>query len=1160
MTAPSQASAHAVENETAGQESGRCQFCERKGLPILPVRYAVCQRNGRNGDLPELETSRIQEFTDILLDKTLVGGEEQGRSVPEEVKDELTNSTDSQVNKYILRQLRQGYLYFYDQDNPNGQHWYAYAITSDGKYYQFPVLQPPALDDIVFPERCKSNPSDVLDASLVTLPFPEDSGTLYYAFSEHPWPEAHIRMIGKDADWRNAHMQQVNIPGWVGGQQQPFAFGMDELEKVAEYSQAAESLDEQFWSTGPTRPLYKPGELRDAMQQRLDHAASEYQGKGLILAVKDEIGIIDELNAYRHQALAEVENFVCESDENRRKLLCMQAIEAFKQNFARNYVASQEQSLNDNVDKARAERDEFQAQAPSREDASPRQRAQHQRRLSQLNRAVREAETERNDFLRDQQREAEARAEERQQLQDDIERLEHERAERMAELERRAASDDPAVARSAEAMRQDPFYDNELQRKRFLLRNIKSEAERMAERHAAQLDSLYDSDALEAFKQSYEEYTAHCQSLAAVFDDDYAIWVLHGLPAVIGRYSQSDYWTGLGLSGLIGNALRGGIMSPSSGGLWKLLADDLASSESPLLVALFANNAELIEQALQSLEALPQESQLSGQTLKVWGERFQRVHERTRKSDGRVPTNDQIINRWRPLQDLLATTIGNSIASLVLYRAAGVPAPDYKPTLGRFVRYHQLAFMADPQARNGEQPAPTLVEREVKLSELYQWLRAVSQASAKKPDQGADTSQALKSLDGMVGNFSAPLADSDRTVRIALPVYVDIAAVTGGGNDEIVPADSYTPEDEQQRRGDLAQNARDIGNTLLSAHKGSGQVAGACLVLWSLIASLQEGAFGDDEEGADWSKIIGSGVSVASGAMAGIEGYHKIRMASLGLPSEGAMISSVKWAFVSDVLGAAGGMISIWDGLKKLTEAGKASKTGQSLSADYGMIVGGVGVMAGIASIVVIGASTGVGLVVGVFFGFLTLLLGYAFVTMVSPAVQMWVNRSILGKPSEQEEMQVLPFDDMASEQSSLEMLFQGVVVELFWSPVRPDTNQYVKSPYDIDTDGLKAELERAGQQIQIDLKVTIPLSGVSAFYLQFLAVDVGESLFDWSYEGLSVESSGAAGERFGEALGDSEKPAFVKAGDRRFLEWSHVYLRGDIGSNLRLAIRLSIL
>nr|CDQ36524.1 hypothetical protein BN993_06032 [Virgibacillus halodenitrificans] len=1136
MTAPSQASAHAVENETAGQESGRCQFCERKGLPILPVRYAVCQRNGRNGDLPELETSRIQEFTDILLDKTLVGGEEQGRSVPEEVKDELTNSTDSQVNKYILRQLRQGYLYFYDQDNPNGQHWYAYAITSDGKYYQFPVLQPPALDDIVFPERCKSNPSDVLDASLVTLPFPEDSGTLYYAFSEHPWPEDHIRMIGKDADWRNAHMQQVNIPGWVGGQQQPFAFGMDELEKVAEYSQAAESLDEQFWSTGPTRPLYKPGELRGAMQRRLDHAGSEYQGKGLILAVKDEIGIIDELNAYRHQALASVEEFFYNKEEEgdeaqvhnvrRRKLLCMQAIEAFQKRFEHGYRAQQQADADKAVEDAKKARDEFVEKNREILDQGPSPAHTFEfAERSRLNSAVEQAQRERDELF---QVSNEDNAE-RERLENELNELNSSR-----------------VQGPGSQMRKTELRNR--------INRLKSDAELASEQHLDQLHRMYDVDALNAFKQGYEDNTAHCQSLAAIFDDDYAIWARYGLPAVIGRYSQSDYWTGLGLSGLIGNALRGGIMSPSSGGLWKLLADDLESSESPLLAALFANDAELIEQARQRLGSLPAGSQLSAQTLKSWGERFQQVRERTWKPNGRAPTSDQIINRWRPIQDLLATTIGNSIASLVLYRAAGVPAPNYKPTLGQFVRYHQLAFMADPQALDGEQPAPTLVEREVKLSELYQWLRAISQASAKKPDQGADTREALKSLDGMVGNFSAPMADSDRTVRIALPVYADIKAVTGESGETVSLPGSYTPEDEQQRLGDLAQNARDIGNTLLSAHKGSGQVAGACLVLWSLIVSWQEGAFVDDEEGADWSKIIGSGVSVASGAMAGIEGYHKIRMASLGLSTEGSIISGIKWAFVSDVLGAAGGMISIWDGLKKLTEANEASKTGQSVTGHYGMIVGGVGVIAGIASIVVISASTGVGLVVGVFFGILTLLLGYTFVAMVSPAVQMWVNRSILGKPSEREDMQVLPFDDMASEQSSLEMVFQGVLVELSWSPVRPDTNQYVKSPYDIDTEGLKAEVERAGQQIVVDLTVKLPVLDVMEVDLRLISSENINTLFEWKYQKASKEAGLDAVVAMG-SESSSSQPGFSKNGDLYVMECERVFAKNDLGGSLQLIL-----
>ncbi|WP_342594783.1 T6SS effector BTH_I2691 family protein [Salinicola lusitanus] len=1121
MTAPSQASAHAAENEAAGQESGSCQFCERKGLPILPVRYAVCQRNDRNGDIPELETSRIQEFTDILLDKSLVGGEEQARSVPDEVRAELTQSTGNQVNKYILRQLRQGYLYFYDQDNTDGNYWYAYAITSDGKYYQFPVLQPPALDDIKFPDSCKNKPGDVLDASIVTLPFPEKSGTLYYAFSEHPWPNAHIRMIGSDEAWRQDHMQQVNIPAWVGGQRQSCAFGIDELEKVAEYSAAAESLDEQFWSSGPTRPLYEPDELRNAMQRRLDHAGSEYQGKGLILAVKDEIGIIDELNAYRHQALASVEAFFYNKEEEddeaqihnvrRRKLLCMQAIDAFQKRFEQGYRAQQQADADKAVEDAKKARDEFVEKNREILDQGPSPAHTFEfAERSRLNSAVEQAQRERDELF---QVSDEDKAE-RKRLEDELNELNSSR-----------------VQGPGSQMRKTELRNR--------INRLKSDAELASEQHLDQLHRMYDVDALTAFKQAYEDNTAHCQSLAAVFDDDYAIWAKHGLPAVIGRYSQSDYWTGLGLSGLISNALRGGIMSPSSGGLWKLLADDLESSESPLLAALFANDKELIMQARERLGSLPAGTKLSAQTLKSWGERFQQARERTQKPDGRAPTSDQIINRWRPIQDLLATTIGNSIASLVLYRAAGVPAPDYKPALSQFVRYHQLAFMADPQALDGEQPAPTLVEREVKLSELYQWLRAVSQASAQKPNQGADTSEAMKSLDGMVGNFSAPMADSDRTVRIALPVYVDIKAVTGGSGEPPALPGSYTPEDEQQRLGDLAQNARDIGNTLLSAHKGSGQVAGACLVLWSLIVSWQEGAFVDDEEGADWSKIIGSGVSVASGAMAGIEGYHKIRMASLGLSTEGAVIGGIKWAFVSDVLGAAGGMISIWDGLKKLTEANEANKTGQSLTGHYGMIVGGVGVIAGIASIVVISASTGVGLVVGVFFGILTLLLGYAFVAMVSPAVQMWVNRSILGKPSEREDMQVLPFDDMASEQSSLEMVFQGVLVELSWSPVRPDTNQYVESPYDIDMDGLKAATEEALGKVEVNVKVAFPDVRGIVFDVALSNKMSGEVFFDWTYRLVGTDSATGGGLSQPSYSSGGTKPDLVESkGDLNF-EWS---------------------
>ncbi|WIX34215.1 hypothetical protein QO259_05995 [Salinicola sp. JS01] len=394
-----------------------------------------------------------------------------------------------------------------------------------------------------------------------------------------------------------------------------------------------------------------------------------------------------------------------------------------------------------------------------------------------------------------------------------------------------------------------------------------------------------------------------------------------------------------------------------------------------------------------------------------------------------------------------------------------------------------------------------------------------------------------------------------------MPFYVDINAVTGESDEPPALPGSYTPEDEQQRLGDLAQNARDIGNTLFSAHKGSGQVAGACLVLWSLIVSWQEGAFVDDEEGADWSKIIGSGISVASGAMAGIEGYHKIRMASLGLSTEGAVIGGIKWAFVSDVLGAAGGMISIWDGLKKLTEANEANKTGQSLTGHYGMIVGGVGVLAGIASIVVISASTVVGVFVGLFVGLVTLLVGFIFVTMVSPAVQMWVNRSILGKPSEREDMQVLPFDDMASEQSSLEMVFEGLVVELSWEQEFREKDVDVVSSHGILGTTFKGFRNSKAERslVKINLKVRVPKLDFMELDVELGVANLRDYTYAWSYKRTGGVSGLSSERKRGQdqSTGSSDTPQFVEVDDGYSMEWCQAYTRKELSDMATLSINL---
>ncbi|WP_286009794.1 T6SS effector BTH_I2691 family protein [Salinicola avicenniae] len=1165
MTAQSRASDHAAKNEASGQESGRCQFCERKGLPILPVRYAVCQRNDRNNDIPELETSRIQEFTDILLDKSLVGGEEQGRSVPDEVKAEITQSTGSQVNKYILRQLRQGYLYFYDQDNPNGMHWYAYAITSDGKYYQFPVLQPPALDEIVFPERCQSNSSDALHASLVTLPDPDNSGVIYYAFTEHAWPNEHIRMIGSDAEWRESNMQKVDISSWVAGQAvQPFTFSTDELEKVAEYSAGAHDLSTQFWSSGPHRKIYEPRQLKDAMNLRLDHAASQYQGKGLILAVKDEVGIMEELNAYRHQALAQAENFINRSEDNRRKLLCKKAIDAFKSNFRKGYIPAQRKKLDDAIEDAKNKRDEYLEEGSSGEEISPRVRAQRQRELGRLNQSIRDAEQDKEDFLAELDREKAACDQERRRVQEELEELEASNANYDEHLRQQAegyrSEGRYEAAEAIERRRQVGPLDTQISNKRIQLANVKTDAERAADRHADQLDELYDKKTLDEFYQNYEEQNAVCQETLSLHDSDYSIWVRKHLGDVVARYSKTDYWMGLGLSGLVGNVLRGGILSPGSGSLWQSMTSALNSNNSTLMAAIFANNAELIAQAQSCVRALPESQQLPRETLASWGGEFREIQQRSVMLNGDAPSRDQIINRFRPIQSLLSMTVGNSIASLSLYGTAGLSVGELKPFLRCFIRYHQLAFMADPDAQSGEQAVPRLVNVDIKLSELYQWLRSVARQNESDSERGVDLSRAMKSLDGATGNFAAPLADRNRVIRIALPDYVADILKASGDDKPLLLQGSYTWEDGQQRQQDFNDSARDVGNTLVSARQGYGQIAGVCLVLWNLVSAVEAEAFVDDEDGADWSKILSTGVGLASSAMAGIEGYQSIRAASLGVSPGSAIANNADWVFAGRTMAVVGGLISIWDGMNKLTEAVEASKTGGSLSAKHGMILGGFGVVSGVVSIILIGASTGVGLVVSIFVGVLALLLGWLFVTMVSPAVEMWINRSILGYASAQGDMQVLPFEDMDSEQSSLEMVFQGVLVKLSWSQVLPNTTEYIESRDEVDKEGMSKEIERARSLVEVGIVIKVPdLNGVE---LRLQLAPRGESLrtiFDWAYKSQS-SSGGLSFVKESEYSrsrdrSSSNRPEFFLKDEVYETKWAKVYPKAILGELVDLVV-----
>lgn len=1159
--------------------NGECRFCKRTGFPILPVRYAVCQRNDANQQIPELSEDRVKAFTDIKLDQTLENGKRTTRVVPSEVKEEIAHSTSSQVNKYILRQLRSGYLYLFDKDNPDGMYWSAFAITADGKYYQFPVKQPPSLDKMAMPctletgnrdgesdeEKVTRVKNESLQASLVTITTPDKSGDVYYAYTEHAWPEGFLdevksRILSGDP-WCDKYLQKFNVPDWKAGVAQDHAFSLEELDQVAEYSPGAAGLDEQFWSSGPKRDLYSPEEMKQTMSERLRYASTDYEGRGLILAVNDEIGIIQELNAYRHQALAAVEDFFDPgegkkqiSDERRRKLLCKQAIDAFQKNFERSYQQSTEKSLQDAIDTAKKNKEEY-LESVQGEDfnysstrRSVREKSIHNAKLINLDEAIKQAEEEKSEYYA----ELDEVENEKNRLQSEIEELELNKKDWQRRVESKIEETAGVDGKSPyDNLRNDTTYDSMLRSKNHELKYTLTRQEELSNKHRHQLTKLYDVDALEAFDADFLEYTKHCEKLLAVQDSDYSLWVLAHLEAVSERYSQNDFDTGLELCGLYANALRGGILSSASGSMWKTFSDKFLEDDSTILRVLLFNNIEYARQVASHIGSLDENEQLQKSELIAWGEKFTEWQAMSSPLENKILTDQQREARLASVGGTFMTIVGNALSALLSYSHSltlndQVDARhDQKRTLKLFILSSQIMYMARPSVHTKNAEIPLMVNAKVTLADYYQWLRRVLDSEGGDRSQGVDKTTALKSLNGKVGNFTAPVADSETVISVTLPRFIPVNENLSGDEQ------SYQFKDEVKRIDDkdseLYKSYRDITGSLAGQFGGNlGGIAALGLASWSFWISIDK-ILSDDKSGTDLSKVLGAGVSFASLTMKAMETINKVSThGTLGFANS----SNAVWKITGNVLGVAAGIISIWDGVKKLTEALDAKRLGQSVAAENTMVLGGVAAMSGIAAIVVIGFSFTVGLVVSVIFGFLALVLGATLITLVSPSVQMWVNRSLVGF----QKGSIAGFDDMVDEQSSLEMVFKGVVVEISWTHAIPNTFAAAGSPY--------AYLNRDyynGENVSVSVNISVPVLRDIEISLVLRSEDNNSTLFDWDYaKNSSSKSLSPVLDVLSSDNSAESQPIFKLSDGNYLLNWNQDYNKKEIGDNLRLSINLN--
>ena len=244
----------------AGAPSTQCKMCQKKGLPILPVRYsalAATRAHGIDG-VPLVSGSFGAHVQDVASGKA----------------------------KYTLRSLRYGFVYIY---YPNTSAWKCYAVTNEGNCYEYPLDV--ALDrSTEKPFSCTQTGHPEL-AQCITIENADKAGTVYLAFSEVQWTRAVRDAYAADKDGcRTKRMQAFNSSGWFASPgKAPHAASATQVQQlVSEYKGGGDKVF--YTSPFPYKDRSTEGA---ALNTAMDHLAPH---KGAVFALWDPIGITQELN------------------------------------------------------------------------------------------------------------------------------------------------------------------------------------------------------------------------------------------------------------------------------------------------------------------------------------------------------------------------------------------------------------------------------------------------------------------------------------------------------------------------------------------------------------------------------------------------------------------------------------------------------------------------------------------------------------------------------------------------------------------------------------------------------------------------------------------------------------------------------------------------
>jgi hypothetical protein len=257
----------------------KCEFCDKRGLPLLLVRDAVAAAGS-------------------------------GAPVSPALPIELASS----AAYYTKRLLRSGYLNVYDEAR---KRWEEYFITADG--YLFKLMNTPGVIPVVptKPFSCPDEAHRAL-ASCITVQDPKQATTVWLGFSDVCWTDA-VRKAHEDPAQRKRHMVAIDVKAALASDKSPQGRPITQLTAVvAEYSMPPKEARWSFdWNTIQFNVRYGQAE----------QLTKEFQvmrpGTGLIVTLPDPAGIAQELAMLMKRNM----DLLLNQPENKRKLAASSAID-----------------------------------------------------------------------------------------------------------------------------------------------------------------------------------------------------------------------------------------------------------------------------------------------------------------------------------------------------------------------------------------------------------------------------------------------------------------------------------------------------------------------------------------------------------------------------------------------------------------------------------------------------------------------------------------------------------------------------------------------------------------------------------------------------------------------------------------------------------------